>query len=423
MASAICSSRLRLLFELLVLVMICTSAFVMYASKRHIGGIPTALDVEGVRQQQQPHSDHTHVLPTGEVPALKLDNTNNSMHIQTPNPEDCMHQQTGGDHIKLIPQHRLRKVICKSKNDTDSTHLFSPKIIFIAGLEGCGHHGIVPLLRDLPGIVLIERAEQLLTDFWDPTVSQEQRIKLRGRLLTVMQEKFDGCVTASDTPAKDCSHFVLFGRANFFSYPYDSPRSPLRHPDLLELIDLIEDQSLGARFDLKILVLHRQPFKMIQSNLRRKFVTPEICAKEINRGKRIQYKGECDAMIYLAREAEMQMTFFNSELTALSIEYFRVIDYSKLVQAPSNYSRFISHYVELNFDVQNTLEEHMVKRFRGHITRPRLLQAPRESYLSDLFSSKRKLRWQLIDSGDYDLERVYNLKTLDEATEFGYECF
>lgn len=84
-----------------------------------------------------------------------------------------------------------------------------------------------------------------------------------------MQHEFDVCLEESTKPATNCGHFVLFGKANFFSYPYDSPRGTLRHPDLLELIDLVEDSSLGVRFDLKIIVLHRQPFKMVQSNLRR----------------------------------------------------------------------------------------------------------------------------------------------------------
>lgn len=90
-------------------------------------------------------------------------------------------------------------------------------------------------------------------------MSIEHRILLREKLLDVMQAKFDGCVAESSQPSTDCAHFVLFGKANFFSYPYDSPRSPLRHPDLLELIDFVEDSTLGARFDLKILVLHRKP--------------------------------------------------------------------------------------------------------------------------------------------------------------------
>lgn len=89
-------------------------------------------------------------------------------------------------------------------------------------------------------------------------MSIEHRIQLREKLLDVMQAKFDGCVAESAQPSTDCAHFVLFGKANFFSYPYDSPRSPLRHPDLLELIDFVEDSTLGARFDLKILVLHRK---------------------------------------------------------------------------------------------------------------------------------------------------------------------
>lgn len=76
-----------------------------------------------------------------------------------------------------------------------------------------------------------------------------------------------------------------------------------------------------CRYDLKIIVLNREPINTVQSGFRRGFLNNKRCLKETIRGKRIQYKGECDALLYLAREAENQLTFFNSELESMSTQY------------------------------------------------------------------------------------------------------
>ena len=192
--------------------------------------------------------------------------------------------------------------------------------LFLTNDAGSGHHGLVPMFRELPGVVLIASTEQMLTNLWDPTVSIAERERLRTGIIHAVQNKFDQCVNTATAPVEqNCSHFILFGRANFFrytrffvfqdlaihvvtdictmqpvtgfgltdtcivyvcvvrhnaigdscSYPYDSPRSPLRHPDLLELIDILGDPTLSVTFDIKILVLHREPYKTVQSNLRR----------------------------------------------------------------------------------------------------------------------------------------------------------
>lgn len=106
--------------------------------------------------------------------------------------------------------------------------------------------------------------------------------------------------------------------------------------DLHELIDLVEDPSLEPSFSTKILVLHRQPFDTVKSNFRRGFLNNKRCLKEQIRGKRIRWKNTdeqrgCDALLYLAREAETQLTFFSAELGSLSAAFFRTIDFKKLI--------------------------------------------------------------------------------------------
>ena len=61
--------------------------------------------------------------------------------------------------------------------------------------------------------------------------------------------------------------------------------------------------------------------------------------------------------------------------------------------------------------------------FRGHVKRPPLLRPEREQYLADLFSQTRRLRWELIDSGRFDLARVDAAGYSGAGErEFGYQC-
>lgn len=288
--------------------------------------------------------------------------------------------------------------------------------------QGSGHHGFVPLFRDMNGTVFLRRAEQLFTDFWDPTLSIEYRVKLRGKLLVILQNAFDDCVRDAAVPAHNCSHFILAGNANFFSYPYDSPRNPLRHPDLLELENMLRDPRLKVKYDLKVLVLHRQPFKTVQSGLRRGFVDAEKCAREVNRGKRIQYKGKCDALLFLAREAEMHLTYLNSELGALSAAYFRVIDFSHFLTFTGQYVDLISNFLEFRQETKAVLAREFEKRFKGHVKRSPARGALYIEYLSSLFTKVRLLRWPVLESGAYDIRSLDHVHDDGEA-RLGYSCY
>eukprot|EP00041_Stephanoeca_diplocostata_P032133 m.1021064 g.1021064 ORF g.1021064 m.1021064 type:complete len:404 (-) comp24094_c0_seq16:2409-3620(-) len=337
--------------------------------------------------------------------------------------QDILNTDTSNHHSSSAELSQPRHVVlCKQQPDA-LAQTFSPRIIFIAGLEGSGHHGFVPMFRDMNATVFIRRAEQILTDFWDPTLSIAHRLTLRTRLLEILQDAFNDCVaTAATSPAQSCSHFVLFGAANFFSYPYDSPRNPLRHPDLLELINILEDPSLTVRFDLKILVLHRQPFSTVQSNFRRRFLTAEKCLQEAIRGKRVQYKGPCDALLYLAREAEMHVTFLSAELSAISAEYFRVIDFAHFVNSTDEYLGLLTRFLEFRPDQALELSAEVSKRFKGHVRRPKAAQDLHMGHLKFLFSGERLLRWQLLDSGRYDIRTLDTLHGTGADT-LGYTCY
>ena len=100
-----------------------------------------------------------------------------------------------------------RDVLCKNLTTVAASE-FSPKIIFVAGVEGSGHHGLIPVIRDMLGMNFIRPAEHLLTDLWDPTVNLAKRAEIRQTLLKRLQEHFDRCVGGASDPATECSHFM-----------------------------------------------------------------------------------------------------------------------------------------------------------------------------------------------------------------------
>lgn len=48
-------------------------------------------------------------------------------------------------------------VRCKQTHSPSGARLSKvrPKIIFIAGVEGSGHHGLVPLIRDMNDVIMV----------------------------------------------------------------------------------------------------------------------------------------------------------------------------------------------------------------------------------------------------------------------------
>lgn len=203
-----------------------------------------------------------------------------------------------------------------------------------------------------------------------------------------------------------CSHFMFMGRWNFFSYPYDSPRAPLRHPDLLELVSLLEDPGLRTQFDLRILVLHRDPYKTVQSGFRRGFLNDKRCLQETIRGKRITWKQKCDAVNYLAREAEMSTTFLAAELGALSHEYFRIVEFTQLTHQPADYVGAIARFLTMPASMAAELGSELPRVFgKGQKKYPRpLFNNATDAYLRGLFTASRALRWPILSEGRFELQ-------------------
>jgi hypothetical protein len=165
----------------------------------------------------------------------------------------------------------------------------------------------------------------------------------------------------------------------------------------------------------------------VQSGFRRGFLNNKRCLSETIRGKRITFKGECDALLYLAREAEMHSTFLNSELTTLSSQYFRVVDFSDLAHYPGNYSGPLATFLGMGEQLATRLHDKMAATFKGsrsHGTR-KLLNPEHEAQLRWLFSPMRELRWPLLSSGEFDLLNLHELGINSQQTgeaEFGYQC-
>eukprot|EP00041_Stephanoeca_diplocostata_P010086 m.160195 g.160195 ORF g.160195 m.160195 type:complete len:234 (+) comp18015_c0_seq1:1536-2237(+) len=198
-----------------------------------------------------------------------------------------------------------------------------------------------------------------------------------------------------------------------------------RKPDLLELIDIIENAQMpGCTWDLKILVLHRHPHDTVLSTVRRGFVTNENCLKQVHRGSGSHwFKGGCDAVLYLAKEAELVLTFLNAELSTLSAQYFRVINYTNFIHHPHTFVQPISRFLRLSpFSKRHLAFRLHTKIKKQHTTHQRLAD-PAVEFLDSFFTDTRDQRWNLLGGQTYDIERLDGLGANQTGeSALGYRC-
>lgn len=152
-----------------------------------------------------------------------------------------------------------------------------------------------------------------------------------------------------------------------------------------------------------------------------RFLDNSRCLTEAIRGKRISFRGECDALWYLAREAEMQLIYMNAEVSALSAEYFRTVDFGRLVKSPADFAGPLANFFELRPSMRQDMEAAMLRKFKGSKRHNRLLTEEHDNHLANFFNPARKVRWHLIHSGAFDLRALDGLKGTGER-ELGYTC-
>jgi hypothetical protein len=128
----------------------------------------------------------------------------------------------------------------------------------------------------------------------------------------------------------------------------------------------------------------------------------------------------------LAREAEMHSAFLDAELSTLSSQYFRIINFTELAHTPDVYSGPLASFLSMTGQMKENLHAKLIKVFKGKKHHNKLMQGTHEDALRSLFSEKRQLRWPTLGGGRFDmlkLSRQEEESTIGTGEAlFGYKC-
>lgn len=142
-----------------------------------------------------------------------------------------------------------------------------PKLLWLVGIEGSGHHLLRDLLREFlirPQVVDKGSYYPLWIQRWDDQQKPLPQPAVRGLNEAILD----------DYQARQCTHFYEdtsfpFGGvgSQFSKYvSTEDHRGPGRHPRINDLLELLD-----GLVDLRILVLYRSPLATVRSTLRRGF--------------------------------------------------------------------------------------------------------------------------------------------------------
>jgi hypothetical protein len=197
------------------------------------------------------------------------------------------------------------------------------KFFWIIGIEGSGHH----MVREVLG-KLLSRSEvidkgphyPIFLQRWDSEQVPLPRQAVRNTLEMIFRAYISEGVT---TIYEDTS--FPFGGVGAAYQEFSSVgtfRGPLRSPDILDLLAILDD-----RIDLRILVLYRSPVLTVASALRRGFsAKPQF---------------ECR----LAEAVHLQITY---QLACLPTSCYRTLRFEDFVQNPEHYTDALATWFDIS---------------------------------------------------------------------------
>lgn len=320
---------------------------------------------------------------------------------------NCPNQESG------LSVFEKREVVCKNPDSKGR-----PIFIFVVGGEGTGHHLVANLVDKFPGVQRLSRhVQQLFAEMWEPAINEERRFTKRQELVTLLKEVSDDAMADKSKG----THFVI-QTSNFdmYSFPYDEPRNPLRRPDVIDLISLVE-----PLFDLRILVTTRDPMSSIVSLIRRKWWTLEMCEQGVpvpTRKVRLYTEGplgECGYIPVQARVVEDALVYINAQMLAVSREYFQTFRYEDFLE---DSERFVAPLAKfLGFqpgEISEHVTSHVQKRKEDYT---QMLSEKQRETITSLFSGeKRPHYWKGLERDDW---HILNFDASDRRFKEEEICF
>lgn len=156
----------------------------------------------------------------------------------------------GFDHNRLV----MSAPFCSAKRKKRASGL--PKFLFVAGVEGSGHHALKEVWAALAAHVPVEL---IVYDQLFHSLGIENHASYH--YSSVIPEKHFESMKATFQAAKEKGAIVIDAQNSF---PMGKGAGSLAHPDLLMLNELD-----GVLFDLRVVVLYRNPVSAVLSAVRR----------------------------------------------------------------------------------------------------------------------------------------------------------
>ena len=249
---------------------------------------------------------------------------------------------------------------CKDKAVTATL----PTFLFVAGVEGSGHHALLSIWQHLQATHAIDL---VVYDQQFHSLGIENHASYHYSSIQIdlhhaaMKSRFANAT-------RDGS--IVIDAQN--SYPMGQYAGSLAHPDLGSLLELD-----GVLFNLRVIVLHRKPTDTVLSAVRRfrdaedaKYKVPE----------------------YQARVVAESLTNINNVMPDLPCGRWMLMCYEDLISNPSIFSGPFARLLELpKADVQAAF-----KSIRAPPARPESEQVKKDKRLLDQFFERQQATWPII---------------------------
>ena len=210
-----------------------------------------------------------------------------------------------------------------------------PKFVFVAGIEGSGHHALKDVWWSLEKagvklkLVVYDQVFHSLgienhASYHYSSIQKAEYVKHMGP--TFEQARMDGS--------------IVIDAQN--SYPMGKGAGPLAHPDLLMLSELD-----GVLFDLRVIVLFRDPVDASLSAVRRFQNNEQYLYKNVE---------------FQARMVSESLVNIHNALPHMPCDHYLVIDYERLIHHPRDFIGPLEELVGAQHDVLHGAFEKLTPR-------------------------------------------------------------
>jgi hypothetical protein len=255
----------------------------------------------------------------------------------------------------------------------------SLRFTYIIGVEGCGHHGLCPLVhtpsthsrevRELNGEVY-SRWPPLREVFSALWYTQHQTTAQR----LAAREQIKGLMVALKERAKQIDSTIFVIEDN--SFPSADKRSILLQWDIVEMTELVRPFA-----EITYLVLYRDPIAMTFSH-------PEFDGGSFNH----------------ARVTATFLQYLNSKLQKLPSDLYTVINYEDMIERKESMITPMSRFLRLSEDAIRLGFAHIKKSNKDWRT-----QTPQEyqKWMIDFFSKERCDLWPIFTNPKHNILNRY----------------